>query len=353
MRLGLISGYSGAQMGLPMDTILEAERAGFDSVWTAEAYGSDAITPLAWIGALTKKIRLGTGIMQMPGRTPAMTAMTAMTLDALSGGRFILGIGPSGPQVVEGWHGVSYGKPLQRTREYIEIVRTILAREVAARASRQGIRHPVHRAGRVGSRQAAQEHPARAQGPADLHGVDQSQGNRARAEIADGVIPVWMNPERWDIYDAPLKEGFAKTGGKKSLDNFEVAPFVTCIMGADLEKCRMPVKGMLALYIGGMGARAKNFYNDYAKRMGYEEVAEKIQDLFLAGKKAEAMALVPDKLVDEVALVGNRERIADRLKAWKASPVKTMLIGTGDINTVRALAEICSVGDGSSEGTTE
>ena len=179
MRLGLISGYSGAQMGLPMDTILEAERVGFDSVWTAEAYGSDAITPLAWIGALTKKIRLGTGIMQMPGRTPAMTAMTAMTIDALSGGRFILGIGPSGPQVVEGWHGVSYGKPIQRTREYIEIVRTILAREVASRASRQGIRHPVHRPGRVGAGQAAQEYPARAQGHADLHRVDQPQGNRA------------------------------------------------------------------------------------------------------------------------------------------------------------------------------
>jgi len=154
------------------------------------------------------------------------------------------------------------------------------------------------------------------------------KGIALAGEIADGVIPVWMNPERFDIYDGPLKEGFAKTGGKKSLDNFDVAPFVTCIMGPDVEKCRMPVKGMLALYIGGMGARSKNFYNDYAKRLGYEDVAEKIQDAFLAGKKAEAMAMVPDKLVDEVALVGNRERIADRLKAWKASPVKTMLIGT-------------------------
>ena len=179
MRLGLLSGYSGAQMGLPMDTILEAERAGFDSVWTAEAYGSDAITPLAWIGAMTKKIRLGTGIMQMPGRTPAMTAMTAMTIDALSGGRFILGIGPSGPQVVEGWHGVSYGKPLQRTREYIEIVRTILAREVAVEHHGKEFDIPYTGAGRVGPRQAAQEYPARAQGHADLHRVDQPQGNRA------------------------------------------------------------------------------------------------------------------------------------------------------------------------------
>jgi len=341
MRLGLISGYSGAQMGLPMDTILEAERVGFDSMWTAEAYGSDAVTPLAWIGALTKKIRLGTAIMQMPARTPAATAMTAMTLDALSGGRFILGIGPSGPQVVEGWHGVPYGKPLQRTREYIEIVRTILAREVPLEHHGKEFDIPYTGPGASGLGKPLKS---------ILHGrVDipiytasiSPKGIALAAEIADGVIPAWMNPERWDIYDAPLKDGFAKTGGKKSLENFDVAPFVSCIMGSDLEGCRMPVKWMLALYIGGMGARAKNFYNDYAKRLGYEDVAVKIQDLYLAGKKTEAMALVPDKLVDEVALVGSRERIADRLKAWKASPVKTMLIGTGDINAVRALAEIC------------
>jgi F420-dependent oxidoreductase-like protein len=266
----------------------------------------------------------------MPARTPAATAMTAMTLDALSGGRFILGIGPSGPQVVEGWHGVSYGKPIQRTREYIEIVRKILAREVPVEHHGKEYDIPYTGPGASGLGKPLKS---------ILHG--RKDMPIYTAEIADGVIPVWMNPERWDIYDANLKEGFARTGGKKSLDNFEVAPFVTCVMGSDLEKCRMPVKGMLALYIGGMGARAKNFYNDYAKCLGYEEVAVKIQDLFLAGKKAEAMALVPDKLVDEVALVGNRERIGDRLKAWKASPVKTMLIGTGDINTVRALAEIC------------
>ena len=341
MRLGLVTGYSDARMGLPMDTILEAEKSGFDSVWTAEAYGSDAITPLSWIAALTKKIRLGTGIMQMPARTPAATAMTAMTLDALSGGRFILGIGPSGPQVVEGWHGVPYGKPLQRTREYIDIVRKILAREVPVEHHGKEYDIPYTGPGASGLGKPLKS---------ILHGRKDMQiytasispkGIALSAEIADGVIPVWMNPDRWDIYDGPVKEGFAKTGGRKSLDNFEVAPFVTCVMGPDLEKCRMPVKGMMALYIGGMGARNKNFYNDYAKRLGYVDEAIKIQDLFLAGKKAEAMALVPDKLVDEVALVGNRERIADRLKAWKDSPVKTMLIGTGDINTVRALAEIC------------
>lgn len=341
MRLGLVSGYSGSQMGLPMELILEAERLGFDSVWTAEAYGSDAIVPLAWIGALTKKIRLGTAIVQMPARTPAATAMTAMTLDALSGGRFILGIGPSGPQVVEGWHGVPYGKPLQRTREYIDIVRKILARE--APVEHHGKEYQIPYTG-PGASGLGKPLKSILHGRKDLPIYTASispKGIALAAEIADGVIPVWMNPERWDLYEGPIKQGFAKSGGKKSMDNFEVSPFVTCVMGADVEKCRMPVRAQLALYIGGMGARSKNFYNDYAKRLGYEEAAVKIQDLYLTGKKNEAMALVPDKLIDDVALVGPKERIRDRLAAWKASPVKTMLIGTGSIDAVRALAEMC------------
>jgi F420-dependent oxidoreductase-like protein len=341
MRLGLVSGYSGSQMGLPMDLILEAERLGYDSVWTAEAYGSDAIVPLAWIGALTKKIRLGTAIMQMPARTPAATAMTAMTLDALSGGRFILGIGPSGPQVVEGWHGVPYGKPLQRTREYIDIVRKILAREVPV--EHHGKEYQIPYAG-PGASGLGKPLKSILHGRKDMPIYTASispKGIALAAEIADGVIPVWMNPQRWDLYDGPLKEGFARTGGKKSMDNFEVAPFVTCVMGNDVEKCRMPVRAQLALYIGGMGARSKNFYNDYAKRLGYEDVAVKIQDLFLSGKKNEAMALVPEKLIDDVALVGPKERIKDRLAAWKASPVRTMLIGSGSIDALRTLAELC------------
>jgi alkanesulfonate monooxygenase SsuD/methylene tetrahydromethanopterin reductase-like flavin-dependent oxidoreductase (luciferase family) len=168
------------------------------------------------------------------------------------------------------------------------------------------------------------------------------KGIELAAEIADGVIPIWLSPEKWNIIGDSVKAGFAKTGGKKSLENFDVAPFVTCVMGPDVEKCRAPVKGMMALYIGGMGARSKNFYNDYAKRLGYEADAAKIQDLFLGGKRAEAMAAIPDKLVDEVALVGPKERIVERLKAWKASPVKTMLIGTGSIDAVRVLAEACA-----------
>jgi F420-dependent oxidoreductase-like protein len=340
MRLGLNAGYSGGQMLLNLEPILEADRLGFHSVWTAEAYGSDAITPLAWIGAKTSKIHLGTAIMQMPARTPAMTAMTAMTLDALSGGRFLLGIGPSGPQVVEGWHGVSYGKPLQRTREYIQIVRKILARE--APVEHQGTEYQIPYTG-PGATGLGKPLRSILHGRADMPIYTASispKGIALSAEIADGLIPVWMSPEHYDLYRPHLEKGFAKAGGNKAA-KFDLAPFVTCIVGSDVEKCRMPVKGMLALYIGGMGARGKNFYNDYAKRLGYEDAAVKIQDLYLAGKKPEAMALVPDKLVDQVALVGPRERIAERLQAWKASPVQTLIIGAGQIEAVRLLAELC------------
>jgi F420-dependent oxidoreductase-like protein len=341
MRLGLTAGYSGAKLGVNTDLILEAERLGFDSVWTAEAYGSDAVSPLAWIAAKTSKIRLGTAIMQMPARSPAMTAMTAMSLDSLSGGRFILGLGPSGPQVVEGWHGVAYGKPLTRTREYVSIVRQILRREAPLEHKGEHYQIPYAGAGATGLGKPLKS---------ILHGRPELEiytasigpaGVACSGEVADGLIPVWMNPERFDLLEPHLEKGFAKAGGGKSLADFDVAPFVTCVMGDDVEKCRMPVKGMLSLYIGGMGARGKNFYNDYAKRLGYEEAAEKIQDLFLDGKKGEALAAVPDQLVDEIALLGPKERIVERLAAWKASPVSTLLIGGGQPEALRVLAEAC------------
>ncbi len=341
MRLGLTAGYSGAQLSVNIDLILEAERLGFDSVWTAEAYGSDAISPLAWIAAKTSKIRLGTAIMQMPARTPAMTAMTAMSLDSLSGGRFILGLGPSGPQVVEGWHGVPYGKPLTRTREYVSIVRQILRREAPLEHKGEHYQIPY-----AGPDATGLGKPLKSilHGRPDLEIYTASigpAGIACSAEVADGLIPVWMNPERFDLLEPHLEKGFAKAGGGKSLSSFDVAPFVTCVMGDDLERCRMPVKGMLSLYIGGMGARDKNFYNDYAKRLGYEEAAVTIQDLYLDGKKGEALAAVPDRLVDEVALVGPKERIVERLEAWKASPVSSMLIGGGQADALRVLAEAC------------
>ena len=340
LRLGLTAGYSGAQMQINRELILEAERLGFDSVWSAEAYGSDAVSPLAYIAAFTTKIRLGTAIMQMPARTPAMTAMTAMTLDAMSGGRFILGLGPSGPQVVEGWHGVAYGKPLTRTREYVQIIRKILAREQPLEYKGEHYEIPYHGPGASGLGKPLK---SILHGRKDLPIYTASigpAGITCSAEVADGLIPVWMNPERWDLLEPHLQEGFKRAGGGKSLAEFDVAPFVTCILGDDVEKCRMPVKGMLALYIGGMGARGKNFYNDYARRLGYEKEAAEIQDLYLAGKKAEAMAKVPDALVDSIALVGPKERIRDRLEAWKASPVRTLLVGAGQPEALRTLAEL-------------
>jgi F420-dependent oxidoreductase-like protein len=339
MRLGLTAGYSGASLEVPLALIQEAERLGFDSVWTAEAYGSDAIVPLAWIAGQTTKIRLGTAIMQMPARTPAMTAMTAMSLDSISGGRFILGLGPSGPQVVEGWHGVAYGKPLTRTREYVSIVRKILAREGPLTHQGEHYRIPYDGPGATGLGKPLK---SILHGRADLPIFTASigpAGIACSAEVADGLIPVWMNPERFDLFEEPLQKGFAKAGGGKGLDDFSIAPFVTCVMGDDLEKCRLPVKGMLSLYVGGMGARGKNFYHDYAVRLGYEAEAKTIQDLYLDGKKGEALAAVPDALVDDVALVGPADRIRDRLEAWKASPVTDLLIGGGQPEALRVLAE--------------
>jgi F420-dependent oxidoreductase-like protein len=349
MKLGLTAGYSGASMSVNLDLILEAERLGFDSVWTAEAYGSDAVVPLAWIGARTSKIKLGTAIMQMPARTPAMTAMTAMTLDALSGGRFILGLGPSGPQVVEGWHGVVYGKPLTRTREYVSIIRKILAREAPVEFKGEHYQIPYAGPGATGLGKPLK---SILHGRKDLPIYTASigpAGIECSAEVADGLIPVWMNPERFDLLAPGLEKGFARANAEnagkpgwktKSLANFDVAPFVTVILSDDIEKARMPVKGMLALYIGGMGARGKNFYNDYAKRLGYEEQAVKIQDLYLAGKKAEAMALVPDELVDETALVGPAAHIRERFAAWKSSKVTSMLLGAGQPEALRLMAEL-------------
>ncbi|HEY2662726.1 MAG TPA: LLM class F420-dependent oxidoreductase [Candidatus Binataceae bacterium] len=339
MKLGLIAGYSGAQMGLNMSLILEAERLGFDSVWTAEAYGSDAVSPLAWIGAQTTKIKLGVGIMQMQARTPAMTAMTAMTIDALSGGRFMLGLGPSGPQVIEGWHGVPYGKPLVRTREYIQIVRKIMAREAPVE-----FRGEIYQVPYQGPDATGLGKPLKSilHGRKDLKiytATISPKGIACAAEVADGFIPIWMDPQRYDLFEPHLKKGFKRAA--KSAENFEVAPFVTCVLGDDPEKCRAPVKGMMALYIGGMGARTKNFYNDYTKWLGYEGAAREIQDLYLGGKRAEAMAAVPDELVDKVALVGPRERIKERLATWKASPVTTMLINSSQPEALRLLAETC------------
>ncbi len=343
MRLGLLHGSGGAELSVAMDLVLEAERLGYDSIWTSESYGGDAVTVAAWILARTERIRVGTAIMQMTARAPTMTAMTAMSLQAMSGNRFILGIGVSGPQVVEGWHGVPFGRPMARTHEYVEIVRKVLARKEPVTHSGYNYQLPYTGAGATGLGKPLKS---------ILHGDPKLKiytasitpaGVRTAAEIADGFFPIYFDPDRFDVYEPALNEGFAKAGGGKGLADFDVAPFVNVIVGDDLEACRAPVKAQLALYVGGMGARDKNFYNDLAKHLGWEDAAVEIQDLFLAGKKKEAAAAVPDGLIDAVALVGPPDRIREHLAPWKAADkrgqIGSLLLRRPSIEGLRLMAE--------------
>ncbi|MCA9903764.1 MAG: LLM class F420-dependent oxidoreductase [Anaerolineae bacterium] len=340
MRLGLMLGYSGSKLELPMPLILEAERLGYHSVWTAEAYGSDAVSPLAWIGARTERIKLGTAIMQMPGRTPANTAMTAMTLDQISGGRMLLGLGLSGPQVVEGWHGVPYGKPLVKTREYIEIVRKIFRREAPLEHDGDHYHIPYRGDDATGLGKPLKSILAPAPNiPIYLAAIGPKNVALA-AEIADGWLPIFFSPELYEkVYAPSIDEGLARAGDK-SLAQFDIAPTVTVIVDDDVQSARDRIKPQLALYIGGMGAKGKNFYYDLAVRMGYEAAAERIQQLYLSGNKIEAIMTVPDAMVDAVALVGPKARIQERLAAWKASPVTTLMVGVYTIDDLRTIAEL-------------
>lgn len=325
MQLGLNLGYSGDRLTLPFDLIDAADRLGVHSVWTAEAYGSDAVTPLAWIGARTKQIRLGTAVMQMPARTPAATAMTAITLDQLSGGRFILGLGLSGPQVVEGWHGQAYGKPLAKTREYVHILRTIFRREqpLEYRGAHYAIPYQGADATGLGRPLKSILH-GRPDLPIYLAAIGPKNIELA-AEIADGWLPIFFSPRHYDtIFKPHVDAGLARAG--KTPAQFAIAASVPVVMGPDVAQCRALVKPHIALYVGGMGARGANFYNDLAQRYGYEAEARAIQDLYLSGKKREAAAAVPDALVDDVALCGPRERLAERLTLWKRAPVHTLML---------------------------
>lgn len=341
MRLGLMVGYSGSQIELPIDLIQEADNLGYYAIWTSEAYGSDAITPLAWIGALTQKIKLGTAIMQMPARTPAMTAMTAITLDQLSGGRMLLGLGLSGPQVVEGWHGEAYGKPLGKTREYVQILRKILDREapLTHRGDHYQIPYKGTDATGLGKPLKSIIH-----GRSDLPIYLASIGPKnvtLTAEIADGWLPIFFSPEAYDqTYKEYIEAGFAKVEQGKTTENFDIAPSVTVILEDNLEMAYNQVKPMLALYIGGMGARGKNFYFDLACRYGFEAAANTIQDLYLQGNKGEAVMSVPNELVDAVALVGSKDRIKERIQQWKDSPITTMNITAFNLETIRFMAEL-------------
>ena len=341
LRLGLTT--AGADGPALIALVREAERLGFDSTWCGESYGVDAVTRLAWLGGQTTRIRLGSSILQVPARSPALAAMTAMTLDALTGGRFILGLGPSGPQVVEGWYGVPYGKPLTRLREYIAIVRAVLAREAPLTYQGEHYQIPYRGPGATGLGKPLKciQHGRR---DMQIYTAAISPAGLACAgEVGDGVLPLLMDPERDDLIEPHVRTGMQRAGRTADFTKFDIAPFVPIHIGDDLAACRQPVKDWFALYIGGMGARDKNFYNDYAVRMGYAAEAATIQDLYLAGRKAEAAAAVPDRLVDTVALVGPAARIRDRLGAWKAAgrrgSVGTMILMKPDIAALRLVAE--------------
>ena len=343
MKLGLLLRYHGEVGGPGMDLVLEAERLGYDSVWSGESYGTDAVTPTTWVLSRTTKIKAGTGIMQMSARTPAMTAMTALTLQAMSNNRFLLGIGPSGPQVIEGWHGLPYGKPLARTKEYAAILRTIFAREGGLEHKSEHYEIPYKGPGASGLGKPLKS-ILKPIAPIPIYtAAIAPAGLRTAGECADGVLPIFMSPEKSDLISKPVLEGMAAAGRAPSLENFDIAPYVRVAMGTDLQKCRDALRPEAALYIGGMGAREKNFYNDYAKRMGFEDAAVKIQDAFLGGRRNEAMAAVPDAFIDQTALVGPPDRIQARVKEWKAiakgNKIGSMLLGAADAAALRVIAE--------------
>jgi F420-dependent oxidoreductase-like protein len=330
MKLGMQLGYDDPIGSVAMAQ--EADRLGFDSVWTSEAWGADAVTIASWIAATTERIGIGTAIMQMPARTPAMTVMTAATLDQLSGGRVLLGLGTSGPQVVEGWHGVPWGKPLGRTREYVEIVRAGLRREtIEHHGPHYDIPYSGEDATGLGKPLKLILKPLRRDVPIYLAALGPKNVALA-AEIADGWLPIFFSPYRFRELHAPSLAA--------APDGFQVAPLCPVLVGDDVQQCRDMLKPMLALYIGGMGAKGKNFYNSLAQRYGYDEAAAKIQELYLSGMKGEAAMTVPDELVDEIALVGPKERIAERLEPWREAGVSTIVIQARQQEALEVMAEL-------------
>jgi F420-dependent oxidoreductase-like protein len=341
VKLGLMLGYSGAEMTLPVELVQRAEVLGFDSVWTAEAYGSDATSPLAYLAALTTRIRLGTSIMQLAGRTPAMAAMQAATIDALAGGnRFIAGLGVSGPQIVEGWYGQPWGKPYWRIRDYVSIMRKIFEREAPVAHEGKEISLPYTGEGAMGIGKPLKS---------ILHmnskipiwlGTGSESNVRLTAEIADGWFPLAFVPGMMDLYTPWLEEGFRRAGGGKSLTDFEIQPMISVHVTDDVGQALARMKPGIALYVGGMGHRDKNFHNDMMVRRGYPEAAEKIQELYLAGRKREATLAVPDDYCDESALVGPAQRIRDRYKDWESSGATGLILSSLRPEGMELMAEL-------------
>jgi F420-dependent oxidoreductase-like protein len=335
MELGV---HVGHWQGDPVDVVplaREAEALGYRSIWASEAWGSDAATILTWIAAHTTRIDVGAGVFQMPARTPAMTAMTAATLDHLSNGRVRLGLGTSGPGVSEGWHGTPFEDPLGRTREYVDLVRAMLRRDEPVRFEGRHYRLPVPGGRGAGRPLKLGVRPLRADVPIYL-GAMGDRNVALTAEIADGWMPLLFSPDRPDVFAAALAEGFGRRGGRPV--RFDVAPMVWVALGDDLDACRDVVRPQVALYVGGMGPRERNFYNKVVARMGFEDAAARIADAYLDGRRAEATAAVPDDLVDEVALIGSVDRVTGRLAAWRGAGVTTIVARTIDPEQLRALA---------------
>jgi F420-dependent oxidoreductase-like protein len=339
LKLGLNTGYwaGGPPAGIE-DAIADAERLGLDSIWTAEAYGSDGLTPLAWWGARTERMKLGTAITQMSARQPAATAMAAMTLDHLSGGRFILGLGVSGPQVVEGWYGMPFEKPLARTREYIGILRDIWARK--GPVTNAGPHYPLPLPGGTGLGKPlkASIHPLREDIPIYL-GAEGPKNIALCAELCDGWLAMLFSPHHEDLYRGSLEEGWAREGARRGPDDFDVAASVPFILTDDVEAAADSLRPMYALYFGGMGAKGANFHANVPIRMGYEDEVREIQDLYLDGKKDEAAAKIPTELIEQLALIGPADKLRHDLEAWRDSIVTTLLV-TGDRETIRTAAEL-------------
>ncbi len=341
MKLGLSIGYSGAQLRVPVEKVQLAERLGYDSAWSGEAYGSDAISPLAYLAGKTERIRLGTGIMQLAGRAPAMAAMQAATVDALAGGnRFIAGLGVSGPQIVEGWYGQPWGRPYYRIKDYVTIMRKVFRREEPVTHQGKEISLPYTGDGAMGIGKPLMS---------ILHvnpnipiwlGSGTETNVRLAGEVADGLLPLGFGPGSMELFRPWLEEGFKRAGGGKSMADFEIQPGAAVIITNDVRAALQRMKPNTALYVGGMGHRDKNFHKDMMVRRGYPEAAARIQELYLAGRKQEAIEAVPDEFLDEGALVGPVERIKDRYRAWEESGVTGLTISADQKEALELMADL-------------
>lgn len=344
MKLGLMLGYSGARLELPVDLVLRAEQLGFDSVWTAEAYGSDAITPLAFLAARTSRIRLGTGIMQLAGRTPAMCAMQAQTVDALAGGgRVIAGLGVSGPQIVEGWYGQPWGKPYDRLKDYVTIMRKVFERAEPVSYEGSEYQLPYHGPGTIGLGKPLMSILHTNPNLPIWLGAGSPDTIRLCAQLCDGWFPMHFTPQRWPQWKPFVEAGFARAGGGKGWGDFEIQPMVSVLITDDVHKALEAQKPGIALYVGGMGAKGMNFHNDHMVQRGYADAAVRIQELFLAGRKREAADAVPDEYIDEACLVGTPERIRQRFGAWVDTGITGLTLSTNQSHALEIMADIAEL----------